>query len=192
MAPFILRKRLFTFLFVFAGLAYHILCNKFGIHGFDFRYHLYPATIVYFGIGAALYHFAYPLIQSGGCQFSITTNKKQNIQKIVNALVTLLIFFMIFKVQNILTSWQLLFFAAIIPLLFKITSKMKVDLFLGSLSYGIYVAHLPVIQILNNYGNEVFGLNQFVSVSLISLLITILINKYIERPLNSYRERFFK
>ena len=173
MAPFILRSKLKTFLFASAGLIYHLALKKLGINTLDATYHLFPATIAYFGIGAMLFHVSQkPII------------KKEN-------------FFLAFLILGMAASMNsfvprniLLGFIVLLPFIFALTKNWSFDQMIGELSYGIYIIHWPMIKIINNLFPDYLGIGQFACVSLFTVTASIILYAVIERPLSRYRRRF--
>ncbi len=173
MAPFILRSKLKTFLFASAGLIYHLALKKVGINALDATYHLFPATIAYFGIGAMLFHVSQkPLTQARDLVFIV------------------LILSMVDSMDSFVLRKTLLGFILLLPLIFSLTKNWRFDQMIGELSYGIYIIHWPMIKIINNLFPDYLGIGQFACVSLFTVCASIILYAAIERPLGRYRRRF--
>ncbi len=90
--------------------------------------------------------------------------------------------------------------AAIIPVLFiQFTIKNKLSVFLGSISYSLYLLHVPVgVRIINLSETFVTGIEEKMIVLVVALLITIfaswLFCKYVELPCKKWAKgiRYYK
>lgn len=75
-----------------------------------------------------------------------------------------------------------------IPFVFMLTNANPIDRFLGNLSYPIYISHMLVIKLLSRIlsdTNSLFMLSLFP----ILLFVSFLLWKYVDKPIDRYRQR---
>jgi peptidoglycan/LPS O-acetylase OafA/YrhL len=71
-----------------------------------------------------------------------------------------------------------------VPILFKSFANKKWDVFVGELSYPVYLVHLLVISILS----AVLHVHSFISATLASIVVGGLMVRYIEIPMDGFRQ----
>lgn len=193
-APFILRDRTRTFLFALAGLAYHALLARLNITALSFTYHAFPATIAYFGIGGALYHLGRArlawvtpatLLSARLWRENWRGPDRGELAFIVLALG------LFWTMNSFMPKLWLLGFAVAVPFLFALTQRWRLDRAVGELSYGVYIVHLPLIQMANKGDGDFLGIGQFGSTVVLALGASGLLYLLLERPLNRFRDRRF-
>ena len=75
-----------------------------------------------------------------------------------------------------------------LPVLFALTKDWSFDQFLGSLSYPVYLVHVPIILILRSWGLDDNGGIPSVILMPASLLLATLLAYYVETPLDRLRQ----
>jgi peptidoglycan/LPS O-acetylase OafA/YrhL len=171
LAPFILRAYSRTVAFTVLGFLWHAVLAHLNYKGLDLKYHSFPSTFLFFGLGASTY-------------WMHSTHEKKYAY-FFNVLLFLVLFSLSFV--NLLTHPVVIaFFFFAIPSLFAFSKDSKIDRLLGELSYPVYLVHLPLVLLFRQY----FGDQVFLIVALLSLLFAFVFHWIIERPLSTYRLRF--
>lgn len=81
-------------------------------------------------------------------------------------------------------------FALALPFIFELYKSSKLDRKIGELSYPIYITHVLVATLMINLYN--FGNLKGFSVAVGSVLFSMVINRYIQNPVESYRQNRVK
>lgn len=142
-APFIVKSPRRTYFFIAAGIAYLIATNfiqiptgpipRLGIKtAFDFNYYFYPASFLFFGVGAMAYQ-----LSSGLARFRYLPA----VLLVVGAAFT----------RTTMSFWFPFVLAIAVPALFALTKSNRIDRTIGELSYPVYILHFPVIDALHAY-----------------------------------------
>lgn len=76
-----------------------------------------------------------------------------------------------------------------IPFIFQWTKNSKIDQWIGDLSYPVYLSHMLFMLVINKLQPLVNVLGTGLTVILLSIGISILLNKYISKPLERIRQK---
>lgn len=190
LAPFIVRRKLPTLVilaiasFVLRQVLFHS-----DVAQVPWRYFFFPSDLVFFLLGV-IAHRTWSL----KC---VTRNI--DLVKCARWISLIAMTVIIFRRQSWpltrdfdeLTSWAFFLMTAIAtPLLFSLTKRNKVDIFLGHLSYPIYIGHMFVISMVYSMANtdsDRGAITVFVSLGMAMLLYLM-----IDKPINSFRTRVTK
>ncbi|HWY10164.1 MAG TPA: acyltransferase [Bacteroidia bacterium] len=172
MAPFILRSLKRVWIYFGIGVLYYfyfVLSNNLNI---IYQYHLFPASFIYFALGALAWHY------SKNKNFELTDKK---IILLFAGCIVLMFAYTLFSMILILC------FTLMVPRLFDLTKHSKADRLIGELSYPLYIVHFPVLIYLRscNIKQHHLGLLCFS----ITLVISILIHFIVERPIDKWRQK---
>jgi peptidoglycan/LPS O-acetylase OafA/YrhL len=89
-------------------------------------------------------------------------------------------------------SLELYFYVLItlsIPILFNITKNNSIDGYIGELSYPIYISHMFIIYFTHQFtSGTLFG----ISTVFLSIIFSILLIKFVQNPLEKYRQQRFR
>lgn len=172
MAPFILKslKRVWIY-FAFGVLYYYyfVLTNNINI---IYQYHLFPASFIYFALGALAWHY------SKNKDFELTDKK---VILLLTGCIALMFAYTLFSMIIILG------FTIMVPRLFEITKYSKTDRLIGELSYPLYIIHYPVLIYISGYQMEQRYLG--ISCFAITLVLSVIIHFLVERPVDKWRQR---
>lgn len=73
------------------------------------------------------------------------------------------------------------------PLLFNLTRTWKVDNFVGQLSYPVYLAHIPMIEIARSLRNA--NVDRGLLALVLTLAVSAALYAFIDRPIERIRRR---
>lgn len=80
-----------------------------------------------------------------------------------------------------------------IPFIYKASYTNRIDSFIGSLSYPIYITHFLIIKIVVNLSLFQYNSNiKTLFVLFVTLVLSIILVKFIENPINSIRQKRLK
>lgn len=135
-SPFILKSYKKTLIFTFIGIIYGVIV-KYEWFGFKLNYRFdlyYPYFFLLFGLGALSYWFPQKIKQLSNFHYIF---------------VVLFILLVLDTYHQGLPSYPYIALTIAIPTLFAHTSKIRIDRFLGELSYPIYLLHQPLYSLIN-------------------------------------------
>tara|TARA_X000000950_G_scaffold233644_1_gene283244 strand:+ start:94 stop:537 length:444 start_codon:yes stop_codon:yes gene_type:complete len=125
----------------------------------------------------------------GGISYKLIKIKKLN--PLTGKLILMMIIVYVASInlftENLIVKWSTyLVFSLAIPVIFSITSKLKLDKFLGDLSYPIYIIHFLIIAVAREFSfiNLEFRL-AFIILS--SILISFVLNSILN-PIEKFRK----
>ena len=139
----------------------------------SFNYIFYPASFMFFGIGALAYRL----------KNNLTTPKY---------IVTLIgLGTMTFLKLN-MPFWEPIIFALALPSLFEYTKNSSLDKFIGDTSYPVYILHFPILIFIGGLEPSLKYLSPGNLVAITSIVFAILCNFFIEKPINRVRAKLSK
>ena len=173
MAPFILKSVKRIWIYFGLGILYHFYFIVSGNFNIIYQYHLFPASFIYFALGALAWHY------SKEKNFELTDKMAWII---FAACLGLMFCYTLFPMIIVLP------FAFVVPKLFNLTKHSKADRLIGELSYPLYIVHYPVLTYLWGKGvaSNHIGLYCFI----ITLVISVIIHLIVERPIDKWRQKF--
>lgn len=122
-------------------------------------------------------------------QFAIL--KVAKVQLIVFIFVLLSILFYPLSYSGKYLKWTFyIIFLFALPFIFELFKRSSLDRKIGELSYPIYITHMLVATVIINLYD--FGVLKGFVVAFASVLFSIVINKYIQNPIESYRQNRVK
>jgi len=183
-ASFIVRKRpVVIIIFIVLSLMLRAFIYLFlGWTDDPWTYRFFPTELALFLFGTLSFHFY---------EYLNTHKKLVIFQKpIVSIYLVLLVgyqfisldipYFFHFK------NWFIYLFSIVaIPYLFQATKTLKVDNFIGELSYPIYLIHMLIVTELTYLH---IGSNKGILTVIISVLVSVVLVKYIDVPIERFRQ----
>jgi peptidoglycan/LPS O-acetylase OafA/YrhL len=129
LAPLFLRSRRRLALVFCAAVAYHAALRPIG--QLNLEYHFFPATLLFFCLGAGIYWLSSAGWQLHGRAYAL-------LAVAVCAVLSLPLLF---------PSFVILLFACALPWVFALTRSLRTDRVVGDLSYPVYLAHWPILTL---------------------------------------------
>jgi peptidoglycan/LPS O-acetylase OafA/YrhL len=180
LAPFIVRRRIVLLVgLVVASLAFRIVTGRyFGLHGEPWNRSLFPSELIFFLLGVLAYRATPYLLalRSHG--------------KAVLALAAVVVACRLWFATTLAEGWlinplQYVCTAAALPLLFALTRRKEIDARLGTLSYPLYLVHIPLYVIAGpGTGWWLIALLTF------AIIAAWILEKTIAQPIDLIRARF--
>lgn len=175
LAPFVLRSFNKTIVFMAAGFLWHLYFNLEGNTGLGVQYHLFPATLLFFGLGATSYWMM------------VAKDKFDNkAGYLVAFMIVAMLPWMKFAAYGLLVA--LFFF--LVPAIFSLSKSSRIDRLIGELSYPVYVVHFPVILVVKQHFKPQASTGVFFYTVVLSIILAYVLYLVIEKPLSKYREQF--
>lgn len=189
LVPFILpRSTRFILALIALSVVARIYAFSIGFDGVNFVYAAFPFEIATFLAGAIacrLYlAFREKLESSVGGAVTIS-----------GAVIALLFGYWYNQMipgaaYNSLKHWAgLIFFIAMLPVVFAHTRNWKIDRYIGDLSYPIYIIHIPVIIAVATFGMRMEWRGLFVVAA--TLLLSVVAKHFIQDPVDRLRRARF-
>lgn len=185
LAPFLVRSNKRLACFVGAGAVFLAAMAQLTYpqpaHGIlrpaetlTYQYFAFPATWLFFGLGALGYRIAMRKLEPSPWFFV--------------ALAVLML--ILWHTGTIMPWWHAMLFAAAVPLLFGFTRTLRWDRWIGELSYPVYILHYPVFRVVNILlpQNPEQHAN---ATALLTILAAITMLLLIDRPVERLRHRLF-
>lgn len=178
--PFLNRlKSKYLLIIMFLSLVLRLTLYHYGLNQNPWNYRFFPNEILFFVSGIISFRL-YQKIKN------IEINPKISIP-IYSLYLSFLIFYQFIGHNR--TKETLLFLSTIVllPLFFKLTKNNKFDRAIGELSYPVYICHFLIIDLfthLTKLNHQYLGL----VASIISILVSILISKFILNPIDKHRQ----
>ncbi len=171
-APFFVKDARKAFAVLLCGGAW-LAASRFYAHDdLGLLYHMAPAGIGYFALGAIMYH---------------VMKNPRNVWLYTMAGAGIVI---MFYSGTIATHWTMPAVAMAVPVLFKLTRNIRTDNIIGEFSYLIYILHLPFMMYWRTIGVQ-NGETLFLYVLTSSMVMGIAVYLLVERPLNRFRRKHF-
>ncbi|NBO19191.1 MAG: hypothetical protein EBV03_08225 [Proteobacteria bacterium] len=166
-APFIVKRVRRVAVFVAVGLLYFVLVRVAGVWSLITSYHFFPASWLYFALGALGFH-----VMQGA-----VTRRQLALGAGAYALVAALA-----GVPPSLPLVLAMLGPLWLPPLFRASARLRFDRLLGDLSYTLYVLHFPFLSY--TYGTPLEADRTMWLMALV-VLVTLLV----EMPLERWRRR---
>ncbi len=182
-SPFLLRRGWRVALgFVVAGGLYHVAVAATGASNLIWGYHFVGSAAYFYFMGASGYHLYRQLEQEPVRGWLA---ERQAVAWAV-ALGGLLLLLPIYWVMPRSTLFMAPVMAVVVPLLFILTRYRRLDRLVGELSFGVYLAHFPILMVI---GPAVSPLGLWLWTSALSLAAALLLLFLVEQPIDRWRQR---
>ena len=176
LAPFLfkLKNKQIVIIIIFLVILKYLFLNEFS-NSYNWKYRVHFFELVYFLLG--------------GISYKLIKIKKLNqlTRKLIFMMLIIYIVSINLFTDNLIIKWgTYLVFSLAIPVIFRLTSKSKIDKFLGDLSYPLYIIHILIIAVSREFNITSVEL-RVVFIILLSILISYILNKILN-PIEKYRK----
>ena len=176
LAPFLfkLKNKQIVIIIIFLVILKYLFLNEFS-NSYNWKYRVHFFELVYFLLG--------------GISYKLIKIKKLN--PLTGKLIFMMLIIYVVSINlftdNLIFKWgTYLVFSLAIPVIFRLTSKSKIDKFLGDLSYPLYIIHLLIIAVSREFNITSVEL-RLVFIILLSILISYILNRILN-PIEKCRK----
>jgi len=182
-SPFVLRRGWRVALgFVVAGGLWHVGIFATGASNLIWGYHFVGSAAYFYFLGACAYHL-YRLVEQEPVRGWLDA-RHGLAWSVVGAGLCLLL--AIYWVMPRAPLFMAPVMAVVVPLLFVLTRYRQTDRMVGELSFGVYLAHYPILMVLAPLATPV-GL--WLWTTALSLGAALLLFFLVEQPIDRWRQR---
>jgi len=186
LAPFVLNKIRVIFLIIFFSIFLRIYLASNGFSNDPWSYRFFPNEISLFLFGSLSHQLLYPKIK-------LLFVKYNNLPRNITVLMVILVFIFPFIEINffIKSITILILFFFLMPFAFIFQNQNKLDRIIGELSYPIYILHISLITF-TSYIVDFFSISLSITILsfLLIIIISIILNLIITKPINRIRAKF--
>jgi peptidoglycan/LPS O-acetylase OafA/YrhL len=179
-APFLVRARIrWLMLLIAASFGLRaVLVYRFGLSFDPWTYRFFPTELAWFLLGSCAYRVYRRLERE-----RITIDRRFA-WVLVAVTVGLILTLLRLPIPGRIPLFYG-FFVLALPFLFSLTKKSAIDRYIGQLSYPMYLSHWLMLSILATFRIE----HNVLLTTLLTLAASVLLLRYIERPIDVYRQR---
>jgi len=182
-SPFVLRRGWRVALgFVVAGGLWHVGVAATGASNLIWGYHFVGSAAYFYFLGACAYHL-YRLVEQEPVRGWLEARQALAWAAVGGGLFLLLA---IYWVMPRATLFMAPVMAMVVPLLFVLTRYRRSDRMVGELSFGVYLAHYPILMVLAPLVTPV-GL--WLWTTALSVAAALLLFFLVEQPIDRWRQR---
>ncbi len=179
-APFIVRKKLnIIFILIITSLLLRFILSYSGYNYDPWSYRFFPTELLFFLLGIISYHIY--------VRIRVLEIKKYYLNTIFLSITGFTVFFDFLPIPYKYQIYLLLFFICL-PFIFILTKQWKHDIYIGELSYPIYISHLLVLTCINTFKktmNSELGL----SLTILTILFSIALNELVAKKIERIRQK---
>jgi len=179
LAPFLNRLKNKSLLLIMSlSLGLRLFLYSRGLNHDPWNYRFFPNELIFFLAGILMYRLYIYMKEKDLKKFSIYS---------FFFYLSFLLSYQFFPHERTKQLVLFLFSFVFIPFIFKLFKNSKVDRFIGELSFPVYISHFLIIDTLTHFTNLP---HQFLSVTttIISILFSILLLRFIIDPINRFRQ----
>ncbi len=183
-SPFLLRRGPWVAgALVVAGGLFHVGVALSPLNYRHFGYFFFPSAAYFFFLGAFVYHI-FRWYRNSILRQRLEARPLLLLAGLIG--VSLPAHLVIWNMLPAASLFSALVLAPVIPILFGLTQRNRIDRFIGELSYATYLVHYPImVFFLGVYAPPVV----FLIVGTLSVLGAIVLYLLVERPIDRWRQR---
>lgn len=179
-APFIVRRKIAVILIlILLSVSIRVWLTKSGLVNDPWNYRFFPAELLFFLMGNLGYR-VYKRIEN------VKMSKKS-----LAALTGFVWMYTVFYGKLEIPYKDALYFtvfALAVPFIFKFSRGFRIDFAIGELSYPIYISHMFAAMFLGSLTVFVKLLGPGLTVTVVAMILSMILNKYITRPIEILRQ----
>ena len=178
-APLVVKRNLSVIiLLIFLSALLRIFIYSLGLNYDPWSYRFFPTELLFFLLGTISYHI----------YKNISNNilPKIQLQAILCGAIGFTFFYSYLSFP-FLDKVYILFLVVSIPFIFFLTKNSQLDRYIGDLSYPVYISHILIINTLVYLDISILKPSGII-VSIMSILISVLINKFFANKFERYRQ----
>lgn len=190
-APFLVKLKTSSIvsMMMLSG-SFRLLLIRFGLKNDPWNYRFFPTELVFFLAGILAFRIYWKIRHNASVTFRSYT------RNISIGVCLLIIGFHSLPIPELYKLWgyYLIFWLAL-PYMFSYSKNLILDRKLGELSYPIYISHVLVISVLSLHAiqTRLSSTPVFVLATIIfTLILSALLVKYIQEPIEKYRQKHVK
>ena len=181
LAPFLIKKsNKYLFSILLLSIIMRLILISNGMDKDPWTYRFFPNEIAFFIIGMLIYRLRNRFKSRN---LIIKFFKNWPLMPII-----LLTFFYQFIYFDFINYLYPLFVAILIPYVFTKFKDNKLDLWIGELSYPIYISHITILILLQKI-SSIFSLDNGIFLVLFSIVFSIGFNRFITKPIEKIRQK---
>jgi peptidoglycan/LPS O-acetylase OafA/YrhL len=177
MAPFIVRDPRRIYALALVSIAARLIVWNLGYVSYPWSFEFFPSELVFFLMGAALYH----------------VRRTEIYQHWAPALIPSAVFAAALGIFNFNDLPGVLSYSLIIgsiPLLFELTQRNPLDRFVGEFSFPVYMIHFFLIYGARAVAPDLAASGRFSSIcAAASLVMSVIIYRGVVQPIDRWRDR---
>lgn len=182
-SPFVLRRGWRVALgFVAVGGLWHVAVALTGASNLIWGYHFVGSAAYFYFFGAVAYHL-YRVLEREPVRGWLAARHGLAWAMVGGAFCLLLA---IYWVMPRATLFMAPVMAALVPLLFVLTRYRRLDRMVGELSFGVYLAHYPILVLI---APVVTPIGLWLWTTALSLAAALLLFFLVEQPIDRWRQR---
>jgi len=182
-SPFVLRRGWRVALgFVAVGGLWHVGIAATGASNLIWGYHFVASAAYFYFLGACAYHL-YRLLEKEPVRGWLEARHGLAWTLVGGGLCLLLA---IYWVMPRATLFMAPVMAALVPLLFILTRYRRLDRMVGELSFGVYLAHFPILMVI---APSVTPVGLWLWTTVLSVAAALLLFFWVEQPIDRWRQR---
>jgi len=183
-APFLVRRKPLVIIgIILLSLFIRLILVNKGLDQDPWSYRFFPNEILFFMLGNLSYRM-YKKIE-------LATINTRYLSGVLGFLILSTLFYNSIDFSFKMQTYLFVFFL-ILPFIFKLTKKNKMDQWIGDLSYPVYLSHMLFILVIAKLQPLVNILGKGLTVTILAILISILLNKYVAKPIENLRQNRVK
>ena len=179
-APFLVRKNLQIIApLIIMSLLMRFFLYQYGLKADPWSFRFFPTELVFFLFGILSYKM-YVKLKS-------VYISPLHLKIIFAAMLSFTLLFNFLPIPAKYPLYLFLFFVSL-PFIFLLTKRWKNDIYIGELSYPIYISHIFVWRCINDFKIPLIG-GKGLTLTVITVIFSILLNEFVAKKVEKIRQK---